>query len=56
MMLQCQLWNHIERMVKNSFEEKARYKGDKAALDRLAKDSPWEIVDIVFSKDNSEET
>jgi hypothetical protein len=28
MMLQCQLWNHIERITRNSFEENARQKGD----------------------------
>jgi hypothetical protein len=55
MMLQCQLWNHIERITRNSFEESARQKGDRQALDKLAKECPWEIVDIVFSKDNDEE-
>jgi hypothetical protein len=56
MMLQCQLWNHIERITRNSFEENARQKGDRQALDKLAKECPWEIVDIVFSKDNDDET
>lgn len=56
MMLQCQLWNHVERVVRNSFEEKARYRGDSQALDKIARECPWEIVDIVFSKDNNEET
>ena len=56
MMLQCQLWNHIERVLRNSFEEKARYKNDQQALDKISRECPWEIVDIVFSKDNNEET
>lgn len=28
MMLQCQLWNHIETCVRRSFEDKARLEGD----------------------------
>jgi len=55
MMLQCQLWNHIERITRNSFEESARQRGDKTTLNKLAKECPWEIVDIVFSKSNADE-
>lgn len=45
----------MERIVRGSFEESARQKGDRMALDKLAKECPWEIVDIVFSKSNEEE-
>jgi len=45
----------VERIVRASFEESARQRGDNIALNKLAKECPWEIVDIVFSKSNADE-
>ena len=35
LMLQCQLWNHIETCVRRSFEDKARLQGDTFQLGRI---------------------
>lgn len=56
LMLQCQLWNHIETCVRRSFEDKARLQGDTFQLGRIQQECSWEISDIVFEKSNSDET
>lgn len=56
--LQAQLWNHIEITLQKKFEAKAvRRSGiDDGLLADLSKQKPWEIADINFAKVDTKET
>lgn len=55
LMLQAQLWNHIEITLQRAMEDTAQRSNDLNALDRIRQDKLWEIVDITFGKSDLDE-
>jgi hypothetical protein len=49
MMLQAQLWNHIELTIQKAFEDKAVQAQNWEKLDEIREERPWEITDITFA-------
>lgn len=55
LMLQAQLWNHIEITLEKAIVENAEKNNDFNALNRARADKLWEIVDITFGKSDLDE-
>lgn len=54
-MLQAQLWNHIELTVQKAMEWRAVRSGNQVLLDRIREERHWEIVDLTFSLNDMNE-
>lgn len=55
LMLQAQLWNHIEITLEKAMLEYAERSNDFNARERVRADKLWEIVDITFGKSDLDE-
>ena len=55
-MLQAQLWNHIELTVQKAFEDRAIKAENWEKLDEIREEKLWEITDICFAKADMMET
>jgi len=49
------LWNHVENVIKNVLEEKAKKQNDIEEHERINQDRIWEIIDITFSRTDDKE-